>query len=348
MSGEEKFSSKLIDFSKNISNKIKNSKRIILFQHKHPDLDSLGSNIGFLNYIFHFKEDAEVFIISTDEPSKNIFEKVKKVVPEHFLIVDPSTFDFRADDLLFFIDFAEISRASRFAEIELSLNLDICVIDHHVVEPKYKNSYIEPQNQSASSIIYELIKLENIEFKKDYFEFIIMGILGDSGFLRYKDQKFTQTLNLIKEYCEKFGIDEYYKIIEYLETNRPLEEYNLQKVYLNNLVIENNYAYTSITSEERSRVGVSHEFSETTNGAVLIRNIEGTKFVFAVTEDLKIKNKYNLSFRSCSGSKFIVRDLAVKLGGGGHPAAAGAFVLADSIEEAILKVKAAIHEFDGF
>lgn len=342
------FSSKLKNFSKTISEKIKNSNRIILFQHKHPDLDSLGSNIGFLNYIFHFKPSAEVFILSTDEPSKNIFQKVKQTFPEHFIIQDPSTFDFQKDDLLFFIDFADISRASKIADIELPSNLEVCVIDHHVVESKYKTCYIEPSNQSASSIIYELIKSENIEFKKEYFEFIIMGILGDSGFLRYRDQKFLQTLETIKEFCENFGTTSYYQIIEFLETNRPIEEYNLQKIYLNNLVLEKNYAYTSITNEERARAGVSHEFSETTNGAVLIRNIEGTKFVFAVTEDLKIKGKYNLSFRSCSGSDFLVRELAVKLGGGGHPAAAGAFVLTDNLENAISKVKAAIHEFDGF
>lgn len=342
------FSTRLKEFSSKISEKIKASNRIILFQHKHPDLDSLGSNIGFLNYIFHYKPNAEVFIVSTDEPSKNIYQKVKSTFPEHFIIQDPSTFDFRKDDLLFFIDFAEISRASRIAEMELPSYLEVVIIDHHIVEPKYKLSYIEPSNQSASSIVYELLKLEGIKLEKEYFEFIIMGILGDSGFLRYKDQKFTQTLDTIKEYCELFGVENYYKIIEYLETNRPIEEYNLQKIYLNNLVIDKNFAYTSITNEERSRVGVSHEFSETTNGAVLIRNIEGTKFVFSVTEDLKIKNKYNLSFRSCAGSDFIVRDLAVKLGGGGHPAAAGAFVLTDSLEGAILKVKAAIHEFDGF
>ena len=345
---EDFFSERLKSFSKVIQEKIKSSNRIILFQHKHPDLDSLGSNIGFLNYIFHFKNNAEVYIVSTDEPSRNIFNKVKATFPEHFIVQDPSTFDYQKDDLLFFIDFADISRATKISEMQLPEHLDICVIDHHIVESKYKNSYIEPKNQSASSIIYELIKSEKIEFKKEYFEFIIMGILGDSGFLRYRDQKFSQTLSVINEFCKLFGIDSYYNIIEYLETNRPIEEYNLQKIYLNNLVIENGFAYTTITNQERKDAGVSHEFSETTNGAVLIRNIEGTKFVFSVTQDLSIPNKYNLSFRTCSGSNFIVRDLAAKLNGGGHPVAAGAWVLADSIEIAIQKVKTAIHEFDGF
>ena len=339
---------KLEIFSQKLREKISGAPRVILFQHKSPDLDSLGSNIGFLNYIFHFNPKAEVFILSVDEPSRNMFEKVKKAIPEHFMIIDPSKFDYKNDDLLVFIDFSEISRASKFPEFEIRNSQNVCVIDHHLVTPKFENNYVEPNNQSASSIIYELLALENIEIQKLNYEFIIMGILGDSGFLRYRDNKFTQTLGIISKFITKFGTESYYQIIESLEQNRPLEEYNLQKVYLNNLVYQENFAYTFITNEQRTEAGVSHSFSETTNGAVLIRNLENTKFVFSVTQDLVYEDRFNLSFRTCSGSNFIVRELAEKLGGGGHAFAAGAQVKATNIQNAINLVLSAINEFNGF
>lgn len=338
---------KLSLFSKKLKEKISNSKRVILFQHKHPDLDSIGSNIGFINYIKHFNPNAEVYILSADEPSRNMFERIKKVIPEHFIVIDPSKFDYLNDDVLVFIDFADISRASRFPEFEIRNTGNVFVMDHHVVIPKYENAYIETSNQSASSIVYEILDLENIEIEKINYEFIIMGILGDSGFLRYRDNKFTQTLGIINKFITKYNSSSYYELIESLEQNRPLEEYNLQKVYLNNLVYKNNYAYTSITSEEREKAGVSHDFSETTNGAVLIRNIENTKFVFSVTQDLNFSDKFNLSFRTCSGSNFIVRDLAEKLGGGGHAFAAGAQIQASNMESAISLITSAINEFNS-
>ena len=105
---------KLFNFSSKLKEKITRSNRVILFLHKSPDLDSIGSNVGILNYIFHFNPNAEVLILSTDEPSRNMYEKLKTIVPEHFLISDPSKFDFKNDDVLIFIDFADISRASKF------------------------------------------------------------------------------------------------------------------------------------------------------------------------------------------------------------------------------------------
>jgi phosphoesterase RecJ-like protein len=338
--------SKIQNFSQKLKEKIIATERVILFQHKSPDLDSLGSNIGFINYIKHFKPNAEIFILSTDEPSRNMYEKVKSIIPEHFIILDPSKFDYKNSDLLVFIDFAEISRATKFPEFQINSSKNVFVIDHHIVNPIYENSYVEPSNQSASSIIYELLTLEGIEIQKTNYEFIIMGILGDSGFLRYRDNKFTQTLGIISKFITKFGNESYYEIIESLEQNRPLEEYNLQKVYLNNLVFRDDFAYTSITNQQRAEAGVSHSFSETTNGAVLIRNIEKTKFVFSITQDQFFEDRFNLSFRTCSGSKFVVRELAEKLGGGGHAFAAGAQVKASNIETVVNLVVSAINELN--
>ncbi len=344
----ETLNPKLEIFSKRLKEKISASNRVILFLHKSPDLDSIGSNVGILNYIFHFNPNAEVLILSTDEPSRNMYEKLKMIVPEHFLIMDPSKFDFKNDAVLIFIDFADISRATKFPEFTLPNHLNVFVLDHHLVTSKYENSYIEPLNQSASSLVYEILDLEKIEIEKTNYEFIIYGILGDSGFLRYKDNKFTQTLGIISKFITKYGTDSYYKIIESLEQSRALEEYNLQKVYLNNLVFKDKFAYTFITNALREEAGVSHAFSETTNGAVLIRNIENTKFVFAVTQDLTFEDRFNISFRTCSGSNFVVRELAEKLGGGGHAFAAGAQVKASNIESAINLVISAINEFSEF
>ena len=103
-----------------------------------------------------------------------------------------------------------------------------------------------------------------------------------------------------------------------------------------------------MTSNERGESGVSHTFSETTNGANLIRNIEKTKFVFSVTQDLLNPNLFNISFRSCAGWNFPVRDMAIKLGGGGHLLAAVAQIESENISTAINLVLTCIHELNGF
>jgi phosphoesterase RecJ-like protein len=339
----------LPEFVKNLAEHTSKSSRIIQFFHKSPDLDSIGSNLGFLNFIQKYNPDGEFIILSKDEPSANIFIQLKNILGKKLQILDPSEFDYRVGDLLIFIDFPEFSRTNNNKSYQLPEYVQIAVIDHHVSNLESKGlNYIDTSNLSASSIVYEILKFSNIEIKKENFEFIIIGMLGDSGFFRHKDHKFVQSLQIIQDYCKTFGNEEYFKIIDNLESNKPLEEYNLQKIYLNNLVYKNEFAYTSMTSDERGESGVSHTFSETTNGASLIRNIEKTKFVFSVTQDLENPTLFNISFRSCAGWNFPVRDMAIKLGGGGHLMAAGAQIESENINSAISLVLSCIHELNGF
>ncbi|NBO17506.1 MAG: hypothetical protein EBV07_01280 [Proteobacteria bacterium] len=65
-----------------------------------------------------------------------------------------------------------------------------------------------------------------------------------------------------------------------------------------------------------------------------------------MSEDKHEKNKFNISFRSCTGSNFEVRSIAERLGGGGHPAAAGVQIEAVDMKEAIERVRSAIHELN--
>jgi phosphoesterase RecJ-like protein len=342
-------SQNLPEFVKNLAEEITKAKRIIQFFHKSPDLDAIGSNLGFINFVEKYNSESELIFISKDEPSANILLKVKEIVENKLQIVDPAEFDYRVGDLLIFIDFPEFSRTTNNKDFKLPDFVQTAVIDHHLSDIESKGlNYIDTSNLSASSMVYEILKTANVEIKKENFEFIITGMLGDSGFFKHKDQKFVQSLQIVQDYCSNFGIENYFKIIDSLESHKPLEEYNLQKVYLNNLVFKNDFAYTSMTSAERGDSGVSHTFSETTNGASLIRNIEKTKFVFSVTQDLENSNLFNISFRSCASQNFPVRDLAIKLGGGGHLMAAGAQIESENINTAISLVLSCIHELNGF
>ena len=341
--------SSLPEFTKKFIDKIKKSKRVILFLHKSPDLDSIGSNFGVLQFVQNFNSQIEIVIISVDELSTNLKNIIKKYSNYEPQIIDPHNFVYNPNDLAVFIDFAEIHRASRIEEAKLPDFVDRTIIDHHVL-PEFENilNFIDTQNISASRIVHQIYNQENLEISKESYIFQILGILGDSGFLRFKDKNFTQSLDVIKSYCEKFGTDEYFNLIAEIEKNMPVEEFLLEGIYLSNLNYDeiNKYAYTTMTLNEREKRGVSRDYSEFLNGATTIRNVGNSLFTFSITEDKKEKNKFNISFRACSGTGFNVRDIATKLGGGGHIAAAGAPLEASSMEEAIERVRSAINELN--
>ncbi len=340
----------LPEFSQNIQKKIQLAKRVILFLHKSPDLDSIGSNFGFVDYIKNLNSTAEIIILSTDIPSESLNLIINNYSEINLSIIEVANFEFQNGDLSVSIDFSEIHRASRVEGFIIPEFVDQAIIDHHVIpEIKSKLNFIETQNISASTIIFKLYKEAKIEISLNTYKFLIFGILGDSGSLRYKDNNFLTSLEIIREFCEKYGTINYFEIVEMMERNMPVQEYILEGIYLNNLVYdeEKKYAYTYMTLEDRQKKGIPTHYVEFLNGATVIKNIGLSNFTFSVTEDKKEANKFNLSFRSCSGTGFVVRDIAAKLGGGGHLAAAGAQIEAKSLNEALERVKTAIHELDA-
>jgi len=332
------------EFREALNNKITNSKRVILFFHKSPDFDSVGSNFGFVHYLKQINPNIEVNIVSADKLAKNVSEFTKRLNQE-INFIDPALFDYEEEDLTISIDFADISRTTREEGFKLPAKVNQAVIDHHVVPPiEDRINYISKENISSATIIYKIYKDAKMEIPKETFEFLIFGLLGDSGLLRFKDRNFLSSLEIIRDYCEKYGTEGYFEIIEAIEANKPAEELSLQAIFLKNYNFKRDgkYMYTSITLKEREEAGIPSDYADITNGAMLIRNYEGALFTFSISEDKYESNKFNISFRACTGSNFEVRSIAEKLGGGGHPAAAGVQIVALDMNDAISKVEEAI------
>lgn len=338
----------LIDFSNKLNKEILNSKRILMFFHENPDLDSIGSNYSLYDYCLRVNPSANIEIYSVDNPNLNLRELISTYSNKNYQILDPSKIDYLEGDLILMVDYSEIKRTTKNPDFELPQNVKIISLDHHRVTPQHEMFYLNFDNQSACSIVYELYKINNFEISENTYRFIVMGIIGDSGYFRHKDTKFTQTIDCIKEMVLKYGTDSYYELISNLEKNQPVEEFYFKKIYLKNLIFKENFAYTHISNKDRVENNISKDYSVINGGSNFIKNIGNTKFVFSVSQDNLDESLYNLSFRSCSGSGFVVRVLAEKLGGGGHNEAAGAQVRCENIDQAINLVLAAIDELVRF
>jgi len=334
----------LQDFSIKLTTEIKNSKRILMFFHENPDLDSVGSNYSLHDFCQKLNPNTNIEIFTTDKPNLNLEELVSRFSNKKYKISDPSNIEYFEGDFILMVDYSEAKRISKKEGFNFPNFVKIASLDHHRVKPSHELYYLNYDNQSACSIVYELFKINNFEISENTYRFLVMGIIGDSGYFRHKDTKFTQTIDCIKEMVTTYGSESYYDLISSLEKNQPVEEFYLKKVYLNNLIFNENFAYTSITNEDREKNNIPLDYSAISGASNFIKNIGNTKFVFAVSQDNLDKNLYNLSFRSCSGSGFIVRHIAEKLGGGGHNEASGAQVKCENIDEAIKLVKSAINE----
>lgn len=319
---------------------LQRAQRIWMFMHVSPDLDAVGSHVGALAWIRHLNPTAPICLGGGDRPRDNLLVVATNVDPQFYQHIDPADVAFDDGDVVVLIDVADIMRTSRRTDWLMPATIPIVVIDHHLGSCDAPYQLIDTSYQSASALVYDLLRQAQISLTQAHFTGLVMGVLGDSGFFRFMDWRFVNTLGLVQTFCQQYGVDAYYALVELLERNRPVPDFVIQGAYLKNLVVTAQYAYTTLSLAEIEALGLTVEDINGVNGANLIRNIGTTEFVFVVKEERP--GAYRSSWRACAGSSTSVRAIVAPHGGGGHESAAGYSFAADSMAAAVAHLLACI------
>ncbi|MFM7677472.1 MAG: DHH family phosphoesterase [Roseiflexaceae bacterium] len=314
--------------------------RIWLCLHTSPDLDAVGSNMAMAAWIRHVHPTCVVTIIGADRPSDNILQVLTAYDAHLYHHRDPADVDYRPGDAVVLVDVAAVGRCSVQRDLQLPATVPWAVVDHHQVVAATPLTHIDVSFQSAAALVYQLMQQAAVPFSQSLFAGVVMGVLGDSGFFRFRDTHLIATLTIVQDFVRAHGIDAYYQLVDTLERNRPINDFVIQGLYLATLCVKSQYAYTTLTRAQKRAAGLQDADMHGQNGASLIRNIGSTQFVFAVTE--REPGSYSVSFRTCAGSTRTVREFAQALGGGGHPMAAGCEVSAESMAAVVAQVEAVI------
>jgi phosphoesterase RecJ-like protein len=326
---------------------IENSASILITSHISPDPDSLCSML-LLGSTLELNYPGKTITMACEEAQNNFsflarYEKIKfQALPN---LIDGT-------NLIILVDAMNFERCS-YQNAELirqkakEQNIKIAIIDHHEqVGVEENDAYINNLYPAAVQEVYELC-FKNLGYKKPagFAEITMMGLYSDTAGFTYLGNHYEKTLNLELELIQE-GLK-----IE--EIKNRLNQYNLNDVeviteILSNIKIDQNYTYSYISDDFISKwIGAGKPESSLLMGIKFftdhfIRNINGNKWGFAVHKDLRLgQNVYSVSFRSLSGV-VDVASIARKFGGGGHKPAAGAKVTAQSVDEAIVKIQAAI------
>ena len=173
----------------------------------------------------------------------------------------------------------------------------------------------------------------------------MLGLYSDSGGFINKNPRYDETFDLVKQLISQ-GAD--LERVNNLLNRHSLDEISALGELARNLTFKDDYNYSYISDGftrrwedsgkdfEELKMGVSNFVNN------YIRNIGERRWGFVVYKDLAAgDNIFGASFRSVSDVKNVA-EIANRLGGGGHKPAAGAKFEAESAEDAINKVKAAI------
>jgi phosphoesterase RecJ-like protein len=286
---------KLKKFLGRLLEDINKSKDILIASHIEPDIDCLASQLG-LYYILKDKfKNKKFYLYNKDFKNLEIlkdFKLIKNKLP-------------KKSDLVIGIEPSSIERLG----IEKT-NSKIYIIDHHkYLDKDYKeNFYIDENSESCAEIVYEIAKILKYKIDEKFRKIILIGALGDSGWIRYAKNK--KTLKLISElYDEKISLRNLYKSIFGL---------SLKEFHLLNEILESGEFF----KKEKIFIGYI-ESEKIKNNETLRKIIYLLTMVKEVSTFVLIEKRKDEIYVHLRSDEINVGKIAKKFGGGGHKFSSG-------------------------
>ena len=306
----------------NILEEIKKAKKIVILTHEMPDGDAIGSSLALKYAINSLGKEVDVIIPK--------YSKCFTFLPGIEELKEET--DVERYDLAIALDCSSnkilVGNEQYFEQAETKI-----VIDHHGSNQMYGDlNFVNPVAPACCEILVGMFDYLGIEITKEIGTCIITGIITDTGGFNYNvtPETFDFAAMLLRK---GINISEVYR--KALKTiTRP--SFELRKLANDRLeFLENGkVTFTYITLEDEEKVGAQTGDHEgiVENG----RDIEGVEVSIFLHERKDKPNGFKISLRS---SEYVnVSDVCLMFGGGGHPRAAGAFLIGDinHIKEKIL------------
>lgn len=295
----------------NIIEEIKKAEKIVILTHELPDGDAMGSSLAMMHAIDSLNKKADV-IIPEYSSCFNFLPGIDEIKKES---------NVEKYDLAIAVDCADGKILKGYDKYFKKAKMKI-VIDHHGSNKMYGDiNFVNPASPACCQILVGMFEYFEIEITKTIGTCIITGIITDTGGFDYNviHETFDFAAMLLRKGVK---ISEVYK--KALKTVSKAS-FELNKIANDRLeFLENGkIAYTYITEEDEKNVNASigdHE-GIVDNG----RNIEGVEVSIFLHQINGKTNGYKISLRSKDYVN--VSDVCIMFGGGGHPRAAGAFLI---------------------
>lgn len=325
-------------------------KKIFITSHVSPDPDAICSVLLLGSTIKTNFPDRQVLICLEEEPAKDVrflsgfgdikFEPLLSAIesfePELLIMLDAN-------------GYKRISRkdGQRIKDYVRQNNVKTVIIDHHQPDGKDEvNLYINDECPATVQNVYELsFDKSNLKKPEGYGDITMLGILDDTGRFLYENPKHRETLEIVNNLIDDgVSIESLWnRLSRYTE-----DQLEVISELISNSVVDKTYTYSFLGDDFCMHWLESDGKPANLKGGVdwfkdnFLRSIADNTWGFVVYKDpSEDKGEYSVSFRAISGTKD-VSELARRLDGGGHKAAAGGHTEAEDISEAVEKVKKAI------
>lgn len=297
-------------------------RRTLILTHASPDPDTIGSAFGLKKILTAL--GSEVRVVCADRVAHRM----------DFLIDAPEELTYEGDGSDYErIVAVDVASPSQLGELSRLADRTDLLIDHHANNSHFADVYRE-YIAAAAEIVFdlseELIRRGCIkELPRSFYECIYAGIASDTGSFRYSNV--TSDTHARAAKLLTHGID-FAEISRLLFDSHTPKELIAQKVVLAHMkyFADGQICAVLFTNQMKRENGL--EDVDLENIIATVREIEGVKIGLTVKQSTADERKFRVSSRA--NCDFNVAEVCAAFGGGGHPRAAGASLIADTPEDA--------------
>ena len=312
-----------------IANRIKQAKQVLIIAHMRPDGDAFGSALSLSCALDYLGIKNEV-CVETDIPSNLRFidglQAVKKTPEKEYdlLITVDSSDEQRLGALL-----DEFYRAKR--------KVDTINVDHHISNTKYaKMNYVRECAANCMNIAM-LIAYMGVPMDKKIAEYLLLGLLTDSGNFAHDDVN-EETFLLASKLMAAGADIRYYNYN--LFKKQPKARAALHALTMSGMrfYFDDRFAVITITREAMKKCGADNDMTEGFVDFPL--NVDTVEVAASIME--VGYRQYKISLRSKTYAD--VNGIAGTFGGGGHVRAAGCMLFGE-LEEVVDRLSYAVSQY---
>jgi len=316
---------------------IRAAKNIILVSHVRPDADALGSELGMARVLEALGKRVRIVNGQATPPNLAFLDPEKRI---KVIGQDLQVADLADADLLMVLDTSAWAQLGPMGDAIKALTCKKIVLDHHVGEDDlgaiwYKNTSAE----AAGRLVVEAAEQLGGKLTPEMAMPLFAAVATDTGWYRFGSaSSFTYQIGakLIDAGAKPA------EIFKQLYEQETVGRVRLRGVILSRVELELNgrLAHTYALKDDFARLGALPSDTEDVINMALA--IKGTEFAVIFVEQLT--GGFKISFRSrCEVN---CNTLAQQFGGGGHKAAAGAFVQG-TLQEAQAQILGAVRKALG-
>lgn len=292
---------------------LESAHRILCVSHVAPDGDAVGSLTG-MGWILHGLGKERTLALQDAVPeSYQWLPSAEQIVDEH-VVAD-------AYDAIICLDASSPDRMGRIYREDAHAGIPLLVIDHHITNTEFGDvNWVAPDCAATCQMLVYLANELNIPLAGPLAECLLTGLVTDTHCFRTSNTDagvLAAAVQLVDAGADLSRIN------ERTLNRRPYSVLRLWGSVLPTVQLEERVIWSCITQQQIAEAGQPEDDGQLSSMLVTVNEAD-ISAVFTEKLDDAGQSVVECSFRAKPG--YDVSEVALALGGGGHPAASGCTV----------------------